>query len=51
VADEFVGENGGVCFDFDDVDCNGRNFAEDDTTQRVGEGEVDVAEDEVDVVV
>ena len=43
MGDEFVGENGGVGFDFDEVDGHGGDFGENDAAEGVGEGEVDGA--------
>lgn len=51
MRDEFVGEDGGVGFDFDEVNGHGWDFGEDDATDGVGEGEVDVGELEVDAEV
>lgn len=50
MGDEFVGEDGGVRFDLDDVDGDGGDFGEHHAPQGVGEGEVDGAEAEVDAV-
>lgn len=47
VGDEFVGEDGRVRFDFDEVDGHGRDFGEDDAADGVGKGEVDVGELEI----
>ena len=44
VGDEFVGEDGGVGFDLNQVDSHGGDFGEDGTAQGIGEGEVNVAE-------
>ena len=51
MGDEFVGENGRVGFDFDEVDGHGWDFGEDDAADGVGEGEVDVRKFEVDAEV
>lgn len=50
MGDEFVGEDGGVGFDFDEVDGHGRDFGEDGPAEGVGEGEVCVGEGEIDEV-
>jgi hypothetical protein len=44
VGDEFVGEDGGVGFDLNQVDSHGGDFGEDGAAQGIGEGEVNVAE-------
>lgn len=51
MRDEFVGENGGVGFNFNEVDGHSWNFGEDDAADGVGEGEVDIGEFEVDAEV
>ena len=51
MRDELIGQDGGVGFDFDEVDGHGWDFGEDDTADGVGEGEVDVGELEVDAKV
>lgn len=38
MCNEFVGKDGGVDVEVDEVDGNGRNFGLDDAPQRVGEG-------------
>ena len=48
MGDEFVGEDGGVGFDFYEVDCHGGDFGEHGATEGVGECEVDGVEAEVD---
>ena len=50
MGNELIGENGGVDFDFDQIDGHGRNFSEDGSAERVREGEVYVAKGEVDAV-
>jgi hypothetical protein len=50
VGEEFVGEYGGVLFDFDQVDGHRWDFGEDDSAKGVGEGEIDGAEFEIDAV-
>jgi hypothetical protein len=50
VGEEFVGEDGGVFFYFDEVDGDGWDFGEHYSAQGVGEGEVDGAEFEVDAI-
>ena len=50
VRDEFIGEHGGVGFDFDEVDRHGGYFGEDGPPEGVGEGEVCVGEGEVNEV-
>jgi hypothetical protein len=50
VCYEFVGENGGVGFDFNEVDSYGGYFGKDDASEGVGEGEVDLFKGEVDFV-
>lgn len=47
MRDEFIGENGGIGFDFDDVDGDGGDFGEEGAAEGVGESEVDGAEAEV----
>jgi hypothetical protein len=47
VGEELVGEDGGVCVDFDDVDGDGGHFCEHGATQRVGKGEIDGGEAEI----
>ena len=42
VGDKFIGEDGGVGFDFDEVDGHRGDFGEDGAAEGVGEGEVDV---------
>lgn len=46
---EFVGQDGGVGFDFDEVDGHNGDFGEDGAAQGVGEGEGDVGENEIDI--
>ena len=48
MCEEFVGKDGGVGFDFDEVDGYGRDFGEHGAAEGVGEGEGGVAEDEFD---
>ena len=47
VCNKFVGENGGVCFDFDEVNRHGGDFGKDNAAEGVGEGEVDIGEGEI----
>ena len=46
VSDELIGQNRCVGFDFDEVDCDGGHFGEDDAAEGVGESEIDICEDE-----
>lgn len=48
VGDELVWQDGGVGFDFYEVDCHGGDFSEDNAAEGIGEGEVDGVEAEVD---
>lgn len=50
VGEEFVGEDRGVLFDFDQVDGHRWDFGEDDSAEGVGEGEIDGAEFEIHAV-
>lgn len=50
MGDEFISEDGGVGFNFDDVDGDGGDFREDGAAEGVGKGEVYGAEAEVDSV-
>ncbi len=45
---EFIGEDGGVCSDFYEVDGDGRYLGEHGAAEGVGEGEGCVGENEVD---
>lgn len=45
---EFVGEDGGVAVDFDEVDGEGGDFGKHYAAEGVGEGEGGVLEDKVD---
>jgi hypothetical protein len=47
MGEEFVWQDRGVGFDFDEVDGYGGHFGEHDTPEGVGEGEIHVTEDEV----
>ncbi len=47
MGDKFVSENGGVGFDFDEVDGHGGDFGENGAPEGVGESEVNVLEGEV----
>jgi len=51
VGQELVGEDGGVRFDFDEIDGHDWDFGENDAAEGVGEGEIDVGELEVDLEV
>lgn len=50
MGNELVWKNGGVYLDLDHVDGNGGDVGHDDAPEGVGEGEVDIAEHEVDPV-
>ena len=50
VGEEFIGENGGIALDLDNVEGEGGHFGQDRAAEGVGEGEVDGAESEVDTV-
>lgn len=47
MGEEFVGQDGGVCVNFDEVDCQCWDLGEHYPTEAVGEGEGDGGEDEV----
>ena len=49
MGDEFVGKDGGVGFNFYEVDCHCGDLGEYCAAKGVSEGEVDVCEGEVDV--
>lgn len=51
MGDEFVVENGGVDFDFDEVDCDGGDLGDHHAPERVGDAGVGVAQLELGVVV
>lgn len=51
VCDELIGQNTAVLLDFDQVNSDGRDFSEDDSTQRVREGKLNIGKIEVDVEV
>ena len=50
MSEEFIGEDGGDFFNFDEVDGDGWDLGEHYSAQGVGEGEVDGAEFEIDAV-
>ena len=47
MSDEFVGEGGGVCLNFDKVNSHGGDFGEECSAQRVGERKVNSFHGEV----
>jgi len=47
MGDKFVGENGSIGLDFDEVDGHGGDFGKDDAPEGVGEGEVNIGEGKV----
>lgn len=47
VGDEFIGEDGGVCFDLDEINGHSGDFGEHGAAQRVGKSKVDVGEGKV----
>lgn len=47
VGNEFIGQDGGVGFDLDEINGHGGDFGQHGAAQRVGKSKVDVAEGEV----
>ncbi len=50
MGDEFIGQDGGIGFDLDEVNRHRRNFGKDGAAEGVGESEVYVGEGEVHAV-
>lgn len=47
MGNEFVGEDGGIGVDLDEVNGHRRHFGKDDAAQGIREGEVDVGEGKI----
>lgn len=50
VGKHLIGQHGGVAFDLDQIQCDGVDFGEDGSAERVGKGQVDRGQSEIDAV-
>lgn len=50
MSDELVGQGGGICLDFDEVDSHGGDFGKERSAKRVGKGEVNAFHSEVSTI-
>jgi hypothetical protein len=50
VGKHLVGQHGSVAFDLDQIQCDGVHFGQDGSAERVGKGQVDRGQPEIDAV-